>query len=61
MDKSTEVTYLYGDKDQYITEARKTEEELKGSQLFEKRLRIEVFNGVHEVNKDFIYRLSEDN
>ncbi len=61
MDKSTEVTYLYGDKDQYISEARKTEEELKGSQLFEKRLRIEVFKGVHEVNIDFIYRLSEDN
>lgn len=43
------VTYLYGDKDEYITEARKTEEHLKGSQLFGNRLEIKVFEGVHEV------------
>jgi len=53
------VTYLYGDKDQYITEARKTEEVLKGSKLFGKHLKIEVFQGIHEVNKDFIRQLSE--
>ena len=45
----TKVTYLYGDKDEYITEARKTEEHLKGSRLFGNRLEIKVFEGVHEV------------
>jgi len=60
MQKNTKVTYLYGNKDQYITEARKTEEILKGSQLFGKHLEIEVFTGAHEVNKDFIFRLSEE-
>lgn len=58
MDKNTKVTYLYGSEDQYITEARKTEEELKGRNLFGERLKTEVFTGIHEVNEDFIYRLS---
>ncbi len=53
------VTYLYGNKDQYINEARKTEEILKGNNLFGNRLQIEEFKGVHEVNLDFIKRLSE--
>lgn len=51
---STEVIYLYGDKDPYITEARKTEEQLKGSKLFKDRLEIHVFDGVHEVNPKFL-------
>ncbi len=51
------VVYLYGDKDQYITEARKTEEHLKGSKLFQDRLSIEVFEGIHEVNKAFLLRI----
>lgn len=55
----TDVIYLYGDKDQYVTEARKTEEELKGNALFGQRLRIEVFDGIHEVNKDFILNISK--
>lgn len=46
----TKVTYLYGDKDEYITEARKTEEQLKGSRLFGNRLNVKVFDGIHEVN-----------
>ncbi len=60
MHKSTKVTYLYGSEDQYISEARKTEEELKGTNLFEERLKTEVFTGIHEVNRGFIYRLSTE-
>ncbi|QQX75908.1 MULTISPECIES: alpha/beta hydrolase [Aequorivita] len=55
----TEVIYLYGNKDQYITEARETEEKLKGSKLFQNRLKIEVFNGTHEVNREFLLKLSQ--
>jgi predicted esterase len=59
MDKNTLVTYLYGDKDPYITEARKTEEQLKGTNLFGKKLESIVFKGVHEVNKNYINSLSD--
>lgn len=51
---TTPVTYLYGDKDEYINEARKTEQQLKGTALFGNRLRVEVFEGVHEVNVTYI-------
>lgn len=51
---STTVTYLYGDKDEYINEARKTEQQLKGTALFGKRLQVEVFDGIHEVHEAFI-------
>ncbi len=57
----TQVTYLYGDKDQYINEAKKTEETLKGTNLFGKHLDIQVFDGVHEVNTAFIMELSKNN
>lgn len=57
LDMNTEVTYLYGDKDQYITEAKKTEETLKGSKLFGDRLKVIVFEGIHEVNTVFINNL----
>ena len=50
-------TYLYGDKDQYITEARKTEETLKGNKLFTDRLKIVVFKGIHEVHISFLQKL----
>jgi len=53
----TKVTYLYGDKDEYINEARKTEQQLKGFTLFGSKLCIEVFDGIHEVNKAFISQL----
>ncbi|AFL82036.1 putative esterase [Aequorivita sublithincola DSM 14238] len=56
---TTEVIYIYGDKDQYVTEARKTEEELKGSDLFQKRLKIEIFEGIHEVNREFLLKISK--
>lgn len=53
----TPVTYLYGNKDEYITEARKTEQQIKGNSLFGNRLKVEVFDGVHEVNVGFIKSL----
>ena len=59
LNPSTEVVYLYGNKDQYITEALKTDEQLKGSQLFKDRLKTEVFDGIHEVNKEFILKISK--
>jgi len=55
--ETTKITYLYGDKDEYINEARKTEQQLKGSALFGNKLRIEVFDGIHEVNKVYINKL----
>ncbi len=55
---STQVTYLYGNKDQYITEARITEQTLIGSKLFGDRLTIEVFDGIHEVNTQFISKIA---
>lgn len=56
---SSRVVYIYGDKDQYITEARKTEEQLKGSELFQKRLNIEVFDGIHEISREFLLKISK--
>src|SRR5690606_30472329 len=56
---SAKVIYLYGNNDQYITEARKTEEQLKGSKLFKDRLNIEVFEGSHEVNRQFLLKISK--
>jgi predicted esterase len=56
---SAKVIYLYGNNDQYITEARKTEEQLKGSKLFKDRLNIEVFEGAHEVNRQFLLKISK--
>ena len=53
-----EVIYLYGNKDQYITEARETEEKLKVTKLFQDRLKIEVFNGIHEVNRELLLKHS---
>ncbi len=58
---STRVTYLYGDNDPYITEARKTEEHLKGTKIFKNHLEIEVFKGAHEVNKSFLLKISKEN
>lgn len=54
---TTKVTYLYGDKDEYITEAKKTEETLKGKNLFDEKLTIEVFSGRHQVCDNFINNL----
>ncbi|MAZ73117.1 MAG: esterase [Flavobacteriaceae bacterium] len=59
LSKDCNVTYLYGDKDPYINEARKTEETLKGKSIFGDRLSILVFSGVHEVYKPFLNSLSD--
>jgi len=56
--EQVKVTYIYGNKDQYINEARITEEELKGSKLFGKHLNVEVFDGIHELNTKYIKQLS---
>ena len=61
MNTNSKVTYLYGDKDQYITEARITEEDLIASNLFGKRLKTLVFDGIHEVNKTYLQQLSKEN
>lgn len=53
------VIYIYGNKDQYITEAKKTEEYLKSNKLFKDRLSIEVFEGSHEVSKKFLLKVSQ--
>ena len=58
LNKDTKVTYLFGDNDPYITEARKTEEKLKGTKLFGENLETIVFKGVHEVNTAYINSLS---
>jgi len=55
--KKTEVTYIYGDKDEYITEARETEQRIKAASLFDNRLKVHVFQGNHEVNVPFINSL----
>lgn len=60
MSPDTKVTYLYGNNDQYVTEAKKTEQELKGNNLFGKRLEIQVFKGVHEVNKEYFKELVKE-
>lgn len=57
--ESAKVIYIYGNKDQYITEAKKTDETLKSKQLFKDRLTTEVFEGVHEVNKEFLLKVSQ--
>ncbi len=54
----TIVTYLYGNKDEYITEVRSTEEQFKGSHLFGNRLRVKVFEGIHEVSEVEIKNLT---
>lgn len=59
MKKATKVSLLYGDNDPYITDVRKIAEKSKGVELFENRLETIEFKGVHEVNRDFILRLSE--
>lgn len=59
LSEATQVTYLYGTKDQYITEARKTEEQLKGNKLFGNRLQLLQFEGIHEVHMPFLKNLSE--
>ncbi len=59
LNDTAKVTYIYGNQDAFITEAKKTEENLKGSALFGNRLNIKVFDGKHEVDKAFISELAK--
>jgi len=59
--KTTKVWYTYGKRDPYINDARKTEETLKGNHLFGNHLKIEVFDGIHEINTNFIMKISKEN
>ncbi len=59
LSENTKVTYIYGDSDEYITEAKKTEETLRGNSIFGDRLNIQVFKGIHEVHIPFITSLTE--
>jgi len=54
LDPKTTVTLLYGTNDMYINDMRKTEETLKATNLFGDRLEIQVFEGGHEVNVEFL-------
>ena len=38
LNKQAEVTYIYGNRDQYINEVKKSEEQLKGNKLFGKSI-----------------------
>jgi hypothetical protein len=58
LEKDAKVSYLYGSNDQYINEAKKTEETLKGKNLFGDRLNILEFDGIHEVNTEFLKSLT---
>jgi len=53
----TKVTYLYGDKDMYLTQARITDEQFKGGELFGDRFEAKVFDGIHEISDIEIKRL----
>jgi predicted esterase len=58
LEECVRVSYLYGSQDQYINEAKKTEETLKGKNLFGGRLEILEFDGLHEVNTEFLATLA---
>ena len=58
--EDSKVTYVYGNKDQYINEARKTEEQLKGNLLFGNHIDYKVFEGVHEINLEYVKQLSKE-
>ncbi|MBL4887378.1 MAG: esterase [Flavobacteriaceae bacterium] len=57
--ETSNVVFLYGNKDEHITEVRKDHEITKGNTLFGNRLQIEAFEGIHEVNTSFINALGK--
>lgn len=57
--QTTPVTFLYGTQDEYIDEARKTEQKLLGSKIFGNRLKVVSFDGKHEVHTDYLLGLSQ--
>jgi predicted esterase len=58
--KTSKIWYTYGNKDPYINDARMAEETLKGNHLFGDHLKIEVFDGIHEINTKFIKKISQE-
>ncbi|MCT8341071.1 esterase [Flavobacteriaceae bacterium TK19130] len=58
--ESSDVLYHYGLEDEYITEARKTAEKLKGSALFGNRLMVSTFKGKHEVDTKFLQDIAKN-
>ncbi len=48
------TTLIYGDKDEYLTPERVAEETKKAKSLFGQNLEIIEFNGIHEVNVEFL-------
>ena len=60
LDTDTKVTYLYGDKDQYITEAKLQAEKEIAQSLFGDRLQLYPFEGVHEVKPQLIADILKD-
>lgn len=59
--KTSKIWYTYGNKDPYINDARITKETLKGNHLFGDLLKIEVFDGIHEINSKIIMKISKEN
>ena len=57
---STPVHYIYGDKDQYITPERVVEQSERGEMLFDKRLSVHTFAGIHEVNTQMLQNLANN-
>lgn len=58
LQSSCSVISIYGNKDPFINEERLKQESIKGVELFQDRIKVEVFNGVHEVNEDFLLSIS---
>lgn len=58
LNSNTQTTYIYGDKDPYITIHRKTQETNKATALFGQRLTVKVFDGIHEVHGPSILDIS---
>ena len=56
--KDTQVYLLYGLKDPYITQERAVYEKERAEMLFGNRLNIVLFDGDHELNKEFIKTVS---
>ena len=54
---SCTVTLIYGTEDEYLDEARISEEETRAKELFHSKLRVWPFEGKHVVNVDFITTL----
>lgn len=54
LDLNTRVTFIYGDRDEYITESRVKTETLKAKELFGSRLSTKVFKGKHQLNIQFL-------